>query len=174
MRLRLFAIIITVLALSTFTFAQKAKEEAKKEAKSSAKEAKQETKEAGKATKEATKDAAKATKETTKDAAKTTKEATKDAAKATKEGTKDAAKWTKEKAKDGKDAATGPWKDEGLVDLNSASRAELVALPGVGEAYADKIIAGRPYANKGQLVSRNIVPAGVYSKFAPKVIAKQR
>lgn len=61
-----------------------------------------------------------------------------------------------------------------LVDINSAGKAELMKLPGIGEAEADKIIAGRPYPTKARLATNNIVSMEVYEKLKKRVIARQK
>lgn len=60
-----------------------------------------------------------------------------------------------------------------LVDINSATKQELIALPGIDDTLAQKIIDGRPYRTKTQLRSRKIVPDSTYSNIAGKVVAKQ-
>ncbi|MBI4979873.1 MAG: helix-hairpin-helix domain-containing protein [Spirochaetes bacterium] len=61
-----------------------------------------------------------------------------------------------------------------LIDINSATAAELKKLPGIGDAYSKKIIAGRPYANKTQLKTKGALPDSVYEKIADLVTAKQK
>lgn len=61
-----------------------------------------------------------------------------------------------------------------LIDINSASADQMKSLVGIGDAYSKRIIDGRPYANKTQLVSRKIIPQATYDKIKDQIIARQK
>jgi competence protein ComEA len=89
------------------------------------------------------------------------------AAQAPPDGKKAAAKTAAATKDSGKKTAVA------LLDINTATVDQLKALPGIGDAYSKKIVDGRPYARKDQLISKNIVPQATYDKIKDSIIAKQ-
>src|SRR4051812_34931845 len=71
------------------------------------------------------------------------------------------------------DTKSAPAAKAPLVDINSASEADLKKLPGIGDAYAAKIAQNRPYRAKNQLVQKKIIPQATYDKIKDQIIAKQ-
>ena len=61
-----------------------------------------------------------------------------------------------------------------LININSASVSQMDALPGIGKAYSERIVKGRPYKGKNELLDKKILPADVYSKIKDQIIARQK
>lgn len=79
---------------------------------------------------------------------------------------------TAQKASTAKAAATAATPDNKL-DINTATADQLKAFPGIGDAYSKRIIDGRPYTAKNQLVSRGVLPQGVYDKIKDSIVASK-
>ena len=59
------------------------------------------------------------------------------------------------------------------IDINTATIDQLKAFPGIGDAYSKRIVDGRPYVNKGQLLSKGVLPEATYNKIKAQIIATQ-
>ena len=74
----------------------------------------------------------------------------------------------------GNQTASGASDAANLIDINSASKQQLMTLPGIGDAYSQKIMDNRPYRAKNELVQKKIIPQATYDKIKGMIIAKQK
>ena len=89
-------------------------------------------------------------------------------------GSSDSSKQATTTTKGKKAAKTDMASQSDLVDINSATKEQLDALPGIGDKYAQKIIDNRPYKGKNDLVRKKVIPQSTYAKIKDKIIAKQK
>ncbi|MEZ5398503.1 MAG: helix-hairpin-helix domain-containing protein [Bryobacteraceae bacterium] len=121
-----------------------------------------------------TADASKTVAGKTAEGAKTTAGGAKTVAGKTADGAEVAGRTAAGATGSGLETAGKTMKKAGMLDLNSASEKELERLPGIGDAYAAKIVAGRPYHRKDELVSKGIVPESAYEKIKNRVVARNK
>lgn len=131
------------------------------------------TKTAAGKTADATKTAAGKTADTSKTVAGKTAGGAKTAAGKTADGAEIAGRTTVGTVGEGASRAGGAMKSVGMLDLNTATMKELEALPGVGDAYSEKIVKGRPYTRKDELVSKGVLPEATYEKIKNRVVARK-
>ncbi len=122
------------------------------------------TKTASQKTAEATKSASQKTAGKTKSAALKTADVTKDAALKTADASKDAAVKTRNAFK--------PPDTQMIVDINSANPYQLKSLPGIGDPQIAKIVAGRPYKSKSDLVRKNVLSEDAYDRIKDTIVAR--
>jgi len=176
---RLFALLFSAMLVATLGHAQATAPSASSDQTTTTtttkKAKKQKKNDAASDVKEGTEKAATATKSGTEKAAKATKSGVEKAATATAHGTETAAKKTASTTKDAaegvKSGVTGKKATSEKLDINTATKDQLQALPGVGDAYSQKIVDGRPYNAKNDLVRRNIIPASTYDGIKDQIIA---
>jgi len=80
---------------------------------------------------------------------------------------------TAQKSSTSKSTATAAAATTDKIDINTATADQLKAIPGIGDAYSKRIIDGRPYTAKNQLVSKGVLPQGVYDKIKDQIIANK-